>query len=174
MTQNAVVQTFGEPVYRTLYEAYFQELAAEALIRRWQAADTFMGILVAVTASGSAIAGWPLWSLSWGKFLWSAIAGVASLGALVHDRLQVPNQLKEWEELRRLFGELRFDLESLWLDMGGGNLNVAKAQERYDALRKRERELMSRTPSPFLLTKGLIATVQDELNETLKARGYAA
>ena len=166
--------TYAAPTYRNLYEAYFQELAAEALIRRWQTVGSSLSILVAATASGSAIAGWPLWNVPWGKWVWSVIAGTASLAALILDRLRISEQLKEWDELRRQFSELRFDLETLWIDLGTGALTAPQAKQRYDALRKSARELLSKTPSPFLLTKGLRDRVQGDLNETLKAKGYAS
>jgi len=44
----------------------------------WSRFDTVSTVLVAITASGSTIAGWALWNEPAGKFTWGIISGIAN------------------------------------------------------------------------------------------------
>lgn len=168
----ASLQTYWEPAFTTYYEASYQELASEALIGRWQTIDKVVGILVGATASSSAIAGWPLWGTSWGKFLWIVLAGFAALAALVHRELGVPAIVKEQEELRSLFSEIRFDLETFLLDLEHIGLPPADADKRYQDLRTKLAEATRRTRPGLTYTQGLRQRVRAQLDRELTAKGY--
>lgn len=171
MTQRSALDAYWKPSFDTLYEAYYQELASEALVRRWQSIETVTGILVALTASGSALAGWPLWNIGWGKWLWTAIAGLAALAAIAHREMAVSTRVKEQEELRRLFSSVRFHLETFRQDLVIG-LDAARAKNRYDELTKRLSEAISQTKPDIGFTAGLRLRVQESLNKTLTEKGY--
>jgi len=80
--------------FDTYYDAYYEELLAAALVRRWQRVDAFTKVLVALTASGSAVAGWTLWSQPGFKTSWTFIAGIAALLSILHSTLNVADRVK--------------------------------------------------------------------------------
>lgn len=51
-----------EATYKTYFESFNMEIAAQNLIDRWQIVDELTKVLVALTASGSAVAGWTMWN----------------------------------------------------------------------------------------------------------------
>ncbi len=48
--------------FYTYYQAYYVEMLISALIDRWQIVDETTKVLVALTASGSVVSGWVLWT----------------------------------------------------------------------------------------------------------------
>ena len=98
--------------YDTLYFTYYNEILCDTLVRRWQITDDLTKVLVALTASGSAISGWALWSDQRFQFLWVGIAGFAALLSIVHSALGVPSRLKDWGDSKRRFASLRIELET--------------------------------------------------------------
>src|SRR5438132_829669 len=86
---------YWNPSYELLSKVLIQELASEALTARWEKLDLVASFLVAATATGSAVAGWALWSTDGGKIVWGLIAGVASVASIVHGILKVPGRIKD-------------------------------------------------------------------------------
>ena len=106
-----------EATYDTYYDCYYQEIVADGLVRMWQVIDTVTKVLVALTVSGSAVAGWALWSEPGYKDIWAIIAGLVSILTIVHSTLGVPSRLAEWGEIKSLFAGLRINLETQKLKM---------------------------------------------------------
>lgn len=48
--------------FYTYYDAYYEEICADRLTNRWQKLDEMTKVLVAFTASTSAVTGWALWT----------------------------------------------------------------------------------------------------------------
>lgn len=99
-------------VFDTYYDAYYNEVLADKLISRWQYFDEITKVLVALTASGSAIAGWTLWSKPGFEFVWVLMAGAAAVLSIIHAALSVADRLKDAGEVRRAFACLRIDIET--------------------------------------------------------------
>jgi len=76
--------------FDTLYDALYAEAVADKLIDRWQGVDQVTRALVAITASGSAVSGWALWSKPQFQSTWLIDSGVAALLAILHATLGVP------------------------------------------------------------------------------------
>lgn len=150
--------------YETLYEVIFQEGVSSALVERWRRIDILTNILVAVTASGSAIAGWAIWNQAGGRAAWAVMAGLVSVLSIIHGAVQVPTQLKEQDEFRRLFSRLRVDLETfrqkLMLEPG----KIETIDKSYIELRDRYADLIMRAPSSIINTRKLRIRVQQEIN----------
>lgn len=167
-----IIQTYWKPSFDTLYEAYFQELSSEALIGRWQRIDLSIAFLVATTASGSTIAGWILWSEPNWKSVWAIIAGIVSIAAIAHGVLGVPGRVKEQEELRREFCELRIDLETFRQQLNI-DIDANQAYSQYTKLRERYSQIMGRAhPDNIAFRSGFRDEVQEKLNNILKEKVY--
>lgn len=100
-------------VYDTYYECYWREFVSDKVVNGWEIADLITKVLVAMTASGSAVAGWQLWNQPGFQELWAVLAGFAALVAIVHAALSIPRRLADWGEVKRIFASLRVDLETL-------------------------------------------------------------
>ncbi len=99
--------------FETYYDCFYHEITADKIVSKWQWLDEISKILIAATASGSAVSGWVLWNTPTFKPIWLAIAGVGAVLAIIHTTLSVPNRLKEWGDSKREFANLRIGLETL-------------------------------------------------------------
>lgn len=168
------IKDYLQPVFNTLYEAYYQELASESLIERWERIDLITAFLVAATTSGSAIAGWALWNTPTFKYVWAIIAAIASVASIAHGVIKVPTRVKEQEELRRIFAELRVDLETFWQQLRIGNIDNNTVRDKYEKLRERLSQCIGRTHPDIAYTIGFRKKIQDHLNKKLNDKGYIA
>lgn len=98
---------------------------------------------------------------------WAGIAGIVSLASILHSVMGVLGRVKEQEELRRVFCELRVDLETFRQQLVIG-LDSSKASGQYAKLRERLAQCMGRTRPDIGYTIGLRNRVQDQVNERLK------
>lgn len=153
--------------FETLYQSTFQELASEALVTRWQWIDLVTSVLVAVTASGSAVAGWTLWNAPDWKVVWGIIAGIASLLAIIHRIMGVPGRVKAQEDIRRGFSELRVELESFRQQLKLG-FDANRVDSEYNKLRRKYEECMRRTHPEIAFTKRLRDKVTNLVKDKLK------
>lgn len=154
--------------YETFYESHFHEFVADKLVDRWQGTDDVTKVLVAVTASGSAVAGWALWQDPDLKMFWVLLAGSGALLAIIHAALAVPSRIKDWEELKRLFVSLRVRLETFRHRMEiDPNFPVDEFSKEYVILRSEFGELVPRLKNDILLTRSLRVECQDYLDQKL-------
>lgn len=167
----SVVDLYWKPAYRTYYEAYFQELASEGLVSRWQKIDIVTAFLVAVTASSSAIAGWALWNAPGWKLIWVTIAGTATLASVGHGVMSVPRRVKEQEDLRRSFCLLRVEIETFLQQLTIG-INGDEAKIKHEELRQKFAECMRPTQPDIAYTRGFRRRVGQNLNTILKEKEY--
>jgi CHAD domain-containing protein len=157
-----------ESVYETHYYSSYHELSSEYLFARWQFLDELNKVIVAITASGSAIAGWALWSDPEYKNIWVFLAGLAALVSIVHSALGVPNKLREHSNTKRLFSSLRIDLETLRYQMEiFTDFDIREYNEEFLKLRKKYQEGVDGLPDDLLFTKCLAKKIQSSLNERI-------
>jgi hypothetical protein len=164
------IDALKESSFGTLYKALFQEACAEAVVSRWQKLDLIVALLVAATASGSAVAGWALWSEPGWRTIWATGAGTAALGAIIDNAMTVPSRIKEQEELRRVFSGLRVSLETFREELKIG-LDADNARQRYTKILERYEQVVTGARRDLALTKGLSIRVQREVNDKLKQGG---
>ena len=157
-----------EAAYDTYYSAYFEEILADALINRWQWVDEVTKVLVALTASGSAISGWALWADQNLKLIWTILAGIAAILAIIHTSLTVPGRIKDQSDIRRWFSGLRIDLETFRYRMQvDPQFPIEQFTSELVELRRRFGEGNERLKNDILITKHLRTQCQMELNERL-------
>jgi hypothetical protein len=161
------LQDFWKPSFDTLYDAYFYEVTSEFVITRWSRLHVTTAILGAITASGSAVTGWALWSDPKGKAVWALIAGTATLVTIIHGALGVPAKIKEEEQRRQNFSALRVDLETFRHSLTLG-MDIKTATKEFDELRHRLSQYIARTPPDLALTKRARSRLQLKVNDKLK------
>jgi hypothetical protein len=155
-------------VYETWYDSYYEELLADALITRWLRLDEFTKVVVALTSSGSAVAGFALWKTPDLTWLWPTLGGVSAVLAIVTERLAVAFKLRDHGATMRAFASIRIDLDTLRAKMRvNPNFDMAALEQEYLTLRKRYGEAYSGIKSDILATQSLEQRVQADLNQRL-------
>lgn len=165
------IETYRKISFEMFYESFYQERLSEVLTRRWNMIDLTTKLLIALTASGSAIAGWALWNTPGGKFFWAMIAGVASISSIANGVMGVPTRVKEQEEIRQAFSKLRVDLE-MFRQRLKLNFDPNQLVSQYTELQDGYTKCMEQLNSDIALTIGLRKDVQIDLNEFLKEKEY--
>lgn len=157
-----------EAAYRAYYDVYYSELLATTLVRRWQVLDDVTRVLVALTTSASAVAGWALWKEEGFRVIWSVLAGSGAVLAIVHATLSVPRRVKDWLDAETRARTLRIDLETVREKMRiNPQFDIKAIEKSVMACRDKYRD-MSRVPlHDLLLNSRLENKVQDALNARL-------
>lgn len=155
--------------FEIFYETYFEEILSELLIKKWMRIDYSVRILIAITASGSAVAGWTLWENPNFKIVWVIISGAAALFGIIHTTLAVPNMLKEHINSNKGFTTLRHELENFRNDLNlDPNFDVQEKNNEYKQLKRKYTELCNNSPHDILSTDNLSHKAQDLLDERIQ------
>ncbi len=164
-------ESFGElwkAVFETYYDAFYNEILADKLINRWQIVDDSSKILVAATASGSAISGWALWNEPAYRRIWVLIAGTSAVLGIIHGSLGVAHRLKDWGEIKRTFAGLRINLETLQyrmkFDFKATNREFKREFIKY---RRQYANAVQSLKNDVMLRRGLEVVSQKELDRKL-------
>lgn len=152
-------------VYDTYYESYFQELLADDLVTLWRNVDEATKVLVALTATGSAVSGWAVWKLGYGQELWVLLSGFVAVIAIVHAALGVPVKLKDWGEVKRNFTSLRVNLETFRHRISVNHeFPIDEFWDLYEKRRQEYGDAMQRIENDLFRTDRRAERVQDKLN----------
>jgi hypothetical protein len=162
--------TLWDISFDTYYDSYHEELLANKLLYRWQLFDQICKVITAVTASGSAIAGWALWSRPGWEYVWLTVAGAGALFSILHAALGVSSYLKEWTDVKIVFLRLRTDLETFRIRMRlDPKFTIDDYTKEYEQYRKRYAEGLNIVKVDFLRTRRLELRAMDELDIILIA-----
>src|SRR6266576_5126800 len=93
--------------WKSYYDTYFQEILSERVVLRWQRFDEVSKILIALTASSSALSGWAFWNQPDFKVIWTILAGIGAILAIFHKSLEVSHKITDWVSSRSQFCSLR-------------------------------------------------------------------
>jgi hypothetical protein len=149
-----------------------QELVSEQLSNFWGRFNALSTILVAATATGSAIAGWTLFNTTVGRVIWGVLSGVAALASLLDSTLAVPRRVKEQSDQRSMFLELRIKLEEFCNALG--RTDTTKAQHQFESLSREYKAAMKRAKGDIIWTKKWNRKTQLRLNAIMVEKGYAS
>jgi hypothetical protein len=156
-------------VFETYYDAFYNEILADKLVNRWQILDDASKILVAVTASGSALSGWALWNQPGYRLFWAGLAGFSAVLGIAHSSLSVAHRLGDWGKIKRAFAVLRIELETLQyrmrFDFKATNRDF---QRQFIKHRRQYLEAVQLLKNDVLLRKGIELKSQKALNQRLK------
>lgn len=155
-------------VYDTWYRCAYNRLLADRLVGRWQSIDDVTKVVVALTASGSVVAGWALWTQSGFRLVWLGLAGLGAILSIINSALGVPSRLKDWANSKSQFGLLEIELETCrWQMRIDPDFSIEDYSKRYEEFRKRFGEAVNQLRSDFLATARLAQACQRDLDERL-------
>jgi hypothetical protein len=161
---------YWKPSFKALCDAYYQELLSSALVKRWQDIDVVTGFLVALTASGSTIAGLTLWSKPEFVGIWGTIAVVAAIASICRSVLDVTSRVKQQTDLHHTFLKLRVQIENFRTELGI-DMSLDDAKKEFEAVLNDYRDSMARTDPDIAATSGLQRNVQKQVTDSLKSEG---
>lgn len=154
--------------FNILYDSLYQEIVADRLVKKWQQIDALTRVLVALTASSSAVAGWALWTKPEVKPLWIVVSGFAAVLSIIHATLGVPDRIKQFTEDEGRFLSLRTQVEALRYKM---RINAQFDVESFtsDLLKYLERfaEYGKQVRNDLLRTQRLEEASQSQVNKVL-------
>jgi hypothetical protein len=155
--------------FETYYVALYEEVIADGLTQRWARIDEATKVLVAITASGSAVSGWALWSQPGNRLLWVLLSGTAAFLSVIHTALGIPGRIKAHGEDKRRFASLRTDLETFRYKMRveQENFDVHEFTREFEGYRKRFSESVQLVGHDFARTSGFEIARQKEVNQSL-------
>jgi hypothetical protein len=154
--------------FDTFYDSAYGEAMADNLINRWQRVDEVTRVLVAITASTSAVSGWALWSKPESHIFWLVISGIAALLAILDATLGVAGRIKDHAEDKRRFLILRNDLATFRYEMRiNPNFEIDEFSKRFLEFRKRYSDAEQAVKNDIAATHRLATATQAEINHRL-------
>ncbi len=163
------IDEFWNALYQTYYDSYLNEVISDRVANRWEIFDDVGKVVVAVTASGSAISGWALWNNPNWRWLWTLIASTSAVVGIVQTSLQTANRVKSWSEAKRTFAGVRIELETLmFMFRFDAQKNVSDFEQRFVELRKKFLEAVQLINNDIMLRKGLKLSAQEDVDSRIK------
>ncbi len=158
----------------TWYNSRYKELISAELLAKWQLVDTFTQIGTALTASGSAIAGWQFWDKPEMKVAWVFISGMISIIAICHKAFRVTDKIKIWSESNKAFTMIRNQLEILRYEVNVAfNKNRNSIDKRYLEIVKTLADEDTKAPDKdLLLTKSIEKRIVSNIYNSKQKTNY--
>lgn len=157
--------------WEAFYDASYYEVLFGELSKRWQTFDFITRLLVALTASGSAVAGWALWNDENFKVMWLLAAGTASLLSIAHATFNTPDRVKNYTKLANDISGVRFDYETLRNELKiYPEFDVDKNFQQYKEIREKYQKALESYSPDFMETDGIRNKSQTILNIKLQIK----
>ena len=157
--------------YQKWYDAYFNEIVAGRMIDRWQAFNDPAKVIIAVTTSGSVVAGWTLWNQPVYKTFWIMLAGLVALLSVISGSLTIPERIKDWTSTKADFSGVRMQAELLRTQMKlNPEFDVAQAHKSLENIMLRHNDAVNRIRNDFLHARSLDLACKKELDDLLLVR----
>jgi hypothetical protein len=157
-----------DSAFEIYYKTYYEEILFDRLTKRMQRIDAGARYLIAVTASGSAIAGLSFWQNDQFKIIWAIISVLTALIAIAHSTQSIPKQLKEYMKAGGVAVSLRHEIENFRNDM---NLNPAfdvnTANDELKGYRQKYVDLIISCPKDIFCSDKMENSVQDNLENRI-------
>jgi hypothetical protein len=152
--------------FETYYDSYYEEIAAEDLINRYQNIDEVSKVIVVLATAGIAVSvGFDLWNQPFIKVIWTILAGIGAILAMVNMALGIPSRLHDWGEHKRCFATLRNDLATFRYRMKiDPFFSIEEYTKEFVEYRKRYSEGYQRQKADILYRRRLQDKAQDKLN----------
>lgn len=155
-------------VWDGFYDAFYNEILFGEILKNWQKFDFITRLVIAFTASGSAIAGWTLWNDDDYKILWVFIAGAASILSIIHTTLNTPDRVKNYAALANNISDIRLEYETFQHELKiYREFDVDESFIKHKELRAKYKQILQSYSPDFLTTDKIKNTSQTMLNKKL-------
>jgi hypothetical protein len=149
-------------IYDALRTVLLNKKYYAARLSRYQSYNLLMEIFIAVGATGSGVAGFAVWQMNGGKFVWGVISGASIILAIVKPLLRLTERV---EGYAKLYGEYTSAFERMKILVDDIQIERAlssSAIRLFQQLRTRVVEL-SKLGDPHQ-NRNLVRRLQSEVN----------
>ena len=154
--------------WETFYDAYYYEILFDDISKKWQTFDFATRLLVALTASGSAVAGWALWSDENYKIGWVVFAGLASVISIIHAALNTNEKLKRYAKLSSDISNVKMEYETFQHELTiYPDFDVDKYFKKHQKLRGSYQKALEAYAPDFMSSVKIQNVAQTKLNHKL-------
>ncbi|MFJ7141038.1 hypothetical protein BK669_15310 [Pseudomonas fluorescens] len=133
-------------VYDLLRTARLNEKYYGCRLERFELINTSCEIIIAVTATSSAVASLPLWGDGVGAQLWKYLIFLSAVISVIKPFLQLTKKIRAYEELYSGYRMLFFDLKTLRVDINQAQQFSKVHQARFNRIKERQRQLVGNSP----------------------------
>jgi hypothetical protein len=128
-------------------------------------------IVIAATASGSAIAGFTFWTSGLGRIVWQTLSVIAAVLAVTKPLLKLPEKIRQLEETISGFRTLEHDLRKIEISIRQERQFTKDHRTRFNAALERMNDLVSK-PAELSEDKRLKRECQAEVVRELPASRF--
>ena len=158
-------------VYEVHYQTYYEELLIECLLGYWSKVDAIAKVVIALTSSSTAVAGWSMWNKDEYKIVWAFFAGSGAVLAILSSALGIQTKLKEHAVSKENFLRLRSELEILQHKMRlDPEFPVTEFNQNFEKLKRSYTEYVNGEAHDVLLCSYIENKIQNQLNERIKTQ----
>jgi len=166
------LELLWDAIYDTFYDTYYEEVLSDSVISSLELFDKFCKIFIAVTTSGSTIAGFTIWSKPGWQVPWIMLCGITAFAAILHNSFDISNKLKEQNQINKIFTRLRVDFETFRykLDFIGTDVSdevMNQFKEEFFILRERFAKNTELLQREVFITNRLKNKAQNDLDKKL-------
>ena len=152
-------------VWDSFYDTSYFDILFTDISKRWQIFDYVTRLLVAFTASGSAIAGWALWNQADFKTVWVVSAGVASILSIIHATSNATEKVNTYGKLSNGVSLLSHEYETFYKKLKiYPEFDVDNEYATHEDLRSQFKKILESYSPDFFTTSKLKNNAQTKLN----------
>jgi len=133
-------------VYDLLRSARLGEKYYGRRLERLELLNITCEIIIAVTATSSAIASFPFWGEGFGAQLWKYLICLSAVISIVKPFLQFTKKIRAYEEQYSGYRMLFYDLKSLRIDINQAQDYSKAHQARFNRIKEKQRHLVGNAP----------------------------
>jgi hypothetical protein len=146
---------------------YFSCRAAS--LERW---NFWLELVLAATATGSAIAGFTFWQTRLGQPIWQSLMVAAALGALVKPLLRLTERVKTAQEAAGAYRGVEYDLRRIEVAIKQSRTYDRPLQERFANVLERMSEVATKDHGHLRVNKRLLTKCQAEVENELPSTHF--
>lgn len=133
-------------VYDQLRTARLNEKYYGCRLQKFERVNFWSEILVAATASSSALAGLAFWDTQAGNSIWKVLLALAALVTISKPLLNLTKKIRSYEELLAAYRLLTHDLKNLRTDISQAQLYNRAHRARLKSINEKQRLLADKSP----------------------------
>lgn len=165
------ISALWNEIHQKYYDVSFQEIVLDAQIARWENFDLLSRYLIAITTSSSAVSGWYFWQKPGFSIIWSVLAGVAALLAILYNVVPISQHLKDGNRAYSELHPIRVAFDELRLKCQMGVNDEGEIRAHLFELNKRFIDACDHSPRFPLTSDRFLSKQQKKLDRILKSKG---
>jgi len=135
-------------------------------LSRYRSYNFWMEMFIAVGATGSGVAGFAVWQIGYGQYVWATLAAISIILSIAKPLLRLSDEIEKYAKIYGEYASASAKMEILVQDIQVHMAIPPNLLSVFDELRKRAAELVALDdPAP---DPKLIRELQHEVNEQIK------